>query len=789
MLNELYDLWQACERVQIQLPIRIPGLDEGQNEDGLRVFLRKDGSISRIEAVPGEQMKRIRKWKCGEGITLPVFNFEPLHAIRLRGKQALAKRFNGLELRARERLLRRSRPIRWETGPQSRRQKLAGAFKNVSGDLSQRIGADASPDGDAWRALIETLQRVDVEVMFLALSKALQEHLGNGPSNDCSLDVLFQNATKDKASTTPVQFEPEGTFSAPVYSRKAQEWLAGVLAKTLIAGEKEDEAESVSVGGVNRNSTAENLQGVVWGKADGSLETYRDVKLPVLGKASLFNRDVKNKPTSARYDGGKAIFPVGQDVRMKLMAAIEWLAAEERKGKTWVVRGKPKKEGVFLLFTYLCERMDSTPEHLVEVFAGPPDDESDQVVVKFETLCGGVARALDGIPQLSDSAQIKIFALHKPDGYRAQVFASESFTKGGLKSLAHAWQSACRLHPPIVIPQFVQQGEDSLVRQFEPSIPFPYQAIECLNTVWEKCEHADDAKSDSASDYDLADAFELLRRTGSRPMDAAYLGRMLDLAVRRALPLMRAVAQAMHQTRNKVFVARGDNARHATKSLLHAQRWPCLLALLLHRLGYQLKKFMKEPAYLIGRFLAQLDRLHGYYAKHVSGKEDGLRQLLGNALMATALESPLRAFELAGQRMLPYQAWGRSFAHGRKSKDALGAASDDAKFANSDKWEVHHVLEELGQIAEALSDLVIPETNRAVLPAREGHESKEPAKQWLDLTDTLKAKDRAWVHADSAAKAQMLLGYLARPDRENSTANPKTENTPKPLDFDEVAHT
>jgi hypothetical protein len=397
-------------------------------------------------------------------------------------------------------------------------------------------------------------------------------------------------------------------------------------------------------------------------------------------------------------------------------------------------------------------------------------------------------QALDGIPSLNAESRIQVFALHKPDPGRTQIFASESFTQSVLKIMAESWKAHCRAHPPILLPQFTQEGEATLLRNLEPLVPFPYQAIECLNTIWEKCEKAENAKGESASDYSFADAFELLRRTGEHPTDATYLGRMLDLAVRSALPLMTAVAQAMHQTRNKVFVARGDNARHATKSLLLARRWPCLLALLLHRLGYQLNTFMKEPAYLIGRFLAQLDRLHGYYAKHVSGKEDGLRQLLGNSLMATALESPLRAFELAGQRMLPYQAWGRSFAQGRQSKDALGTASDDAKFANSDKWEVHRVLEDLGQIAEALSDLAIPETNRAVLPAREGHESKAPAKQLLDLTDTLKAKDRAWMHADSAAKAQMLLGYLARPERENSTTNPKSENTPKPPDFDEVAH-
>jgi hypothetical protein len=254
---------------------------------------------------------------------------------------------------------------------------------------------------------------------------------------------------------------------------------------------------------------------------------------------------------------------------------------------------------------------------------------------------------------------------------------------------------------------------------------------------------------------------------------------------------MMGVAHAMHQAvakqheKKRVFLAQGDKTC-ALKSLLQARRWPCLLSLLLARLGYELQTFMKEPAYLIGRFLAQLDRLHAYYAKHVSGKEDGLRQLLGNAIMATALESPLRAFELAGQRMLPYQAWGQSFAQGRKSKDALGAAPDEAKATNSDKWEVYLVLEDLGRIAEELSDWAIPEANRAGLPSRAGHEAKAPTKPILDLTDTLKANDRAWMHADSAAKAQMLLGYLACPTRERSgtTGGTQAAAAPTAPDFD-----
>lgn len=779
MLNELHDLWQAGERAGIAFPLRIPGLDEGQNDDRLRVYVREDGSISRIEAVPAEQMKRIRKWKCGEGITLPVFNFEPLHTIRLRGKQPLLKRLNALSKKARLRLLRQQRPIRWAPGSQSRFQKLAGAFKNVSADLLGKIGEDSDPNGAAWRALLETLPTLDAAAFLRSLSAALRDRLGGPGADDGSVNLLFHNSSKNKPTTVPVQIEPEGEFSARIYSPAAQGWLVSILSQTLLVDadlNSDDQSASVAPSPLTA-SVDGSSQTAVWGKPRGAWEKYHDVKLPVLGKASLFNRDVGAKPTSARYDENHAIFPIGQDVRMKLMAAVEWLAAEERRGKTWAVRGKPKKEGVFLLLTYLAEKMDDTPEHLAEVFVGPQEEESDRAIVQFETVCAGVVAALDGIPGLSDAARIRVFALHKPDGYRAQVFASESLSPRALKLLASAWQTDCRSHPRILVPQFTQDGEETKVRDLEPLIPFPYQAIECLNTIWEKCGTADNAKSESASDYDFADAFELLRRTGSHPTDAAYLGRMLDLAIRRALPLMTAVGQAMHQVHQRVFLAQGDKARHATKSRLQACRWPCLLSLLLTRLGYQRETSMKEPAFLIGRFLAQLDRLHAYYAKYVSGKEDGLRQLLGNSLMSTALESPLRAFELAGQRMLPYQAWAEQFSRG---KDAYQDESKrtEAGFVSSILWD-------LGRIAEELSQCGIPEANRASLPPRVGHEAKAPTKPILDLADTLKANDRAWMHADSAAKAQMLLGYLARPARKETTttAATSTPNVETPPDF------
>ena len=159
---------------------------------------------------------------------------------------------------------------------------------------------------------------------------------------------------------------------------------------------------------------------------------------------------------------------------------------------------------------------------------------------------------------------------------------------------------------------------------------------------------------------------------------------------------------------------------------------------------------MNDPAYLVGRLLAEVDRLHSYYALCVSDKEQ-MRQLLGNSTMAVALEQPRRALELLGQRILPYQAWAYSFSRG-KYKDEQ--KNKDAKIVSEILWE-------LGKISAELAKRTVPEENVASLPNREGHESRPPAKNLLD------AKDYAWMEVSAAAKAQMLLGYLARPSKEN----------------------
>lgn len=772
MLNELYDLCSALEKTGIRPETRAQGLEEGRKQEGVRVFLLPDGKVSRFERVAAEDMKRICKWSAGAGQSLPVYNLDSVFIVPPAEFDHLKKAWTGSHRKGHQ--FAEPHPttarLNWpaSTGKRSRTKDLNSAVTTVTQQIRAAASDDFTHGGDAWNVLLRTLSTLDVLPFVGHLGDELVNWTRTGLAPKCAFDLLYcSEDNADKPPKTPVQFEPEGVFDAPIYSPPAQQWLTKV--RQNFACQKTQSAARQRKRVKGRSALP---LPPVWGSEAGCAETFSPVDSPI-GQISFFNKDIVEKPTSVRYDRESWIFPVGADKRADFISAMKWLTHSDRKGKTWVIRSKPKKEGVFLLVTYLNEKVD-TPAHLADLFTGPAREESDRAIVQFETICSGLIEAIEAIPTLTDHAKVNLFALHKPDPGRTQIFCSESFTASALKTLAEAWQADCRKHPPILLPQFPLRTKEEAEQQeaagiklrpqpFPPSVPYPYQAVECLNTLWQKCEDSDSAKADPAADLDLFDAFELLRRTGQGPTDADYLGRILELAVRRALPLLTAVGQAMHQTNRVTFAAMGDRGRHLARSVLHARRWPCLLSLLLTRLGYELNTptTMKETSFLIGRFLAQLDRLHAYYAKYVSGKDEGLRQLLGNSLMSVALESPLRAFELAGQRMLPYQAWAEQFS---RCRDRF---KEEQK--QKDAGSVGAILWDLGRIAEDLSERGIPEATRDSLPQREGQEAKTPTKPILDLADTLKAQDRAWMHADSAAKAQMLLGYLARPSKKGPT--------------------
>jgi hypothetical protein len=94
-------------------------------------------------------------------------------------------------------------------------------------------------------------------------------------------------------------------------------------------------------------------------------------------------------------------------------------------------------------------------------------------------------------------------------------------------------------------------------------------------------------------------------------------------------------------------------------------RWQSLKAIalfgiFLRQLNQQYSIFMKEPVYQLGQLLALADSLHEQYCKHVrDGKTP--TQLIGSSIFNTALEQPVFALARLAERMVPYQAWAKTF--------------------------------------------------------------------------------------------------------------------------------
>jgi len=119
---------------------------------------------------------------------------------------------------------------------------------------------------------------------------------------------------------------------------------------------------------------------------------------------------------------------------------------------------------------------------------------------------------------------------------------------------------------------------------------------------------------------------------------------------------------------------------------------------------------MHSAPFLVGRVLSLADLLHKDYCRLVRNNSYP-PQLIGNAHLTTCLENPIRGLARLSERIAVYQAWANTV-----SGNESGLA----------KW----VLSQLAEVTLELAGLPLPG------------------------------------HTEDADKAQMLLGYLARPKRQ-----------------------
>ncbi|MBS0160392.1 MAG: hypothetical protein JSS26_17580 [Nitrospira sp.] len=203
------------------------------------------------------------------------------------------------------------------------------------------------------------------------------------------------------------------------------------------------------------------------------------------------------------------------------------------------------------------------------------------------------------------------------------------------------------------------------------------------------------------------------------------LNLLLDTRVQQEHQVSRALNVLVRQSASLLLAigqAQNRNQFHRMPSsnTKQARLLPSILGLLLYKSGHRKGVYMHVSPFLIGRLLSLADQLHQQYCLKVR-KGSMPSQLVGNALMPIALEQPTQALALLSQRILPYQAWARTVQ-------------------GNDVGLVKFFLGEMGKLCNEFASLPLPEG------------------------------------CDDAAKAQMLLGYLARTERsDDSSAGKQTQ--------------
>jgi hypothetical protein len=647
--------------------------------------------VGRKEPSDIEKFQRLRKYECSKGglrESTPGLNIDPL----FRQKQGGDEKEFRKEVSAFQKALKAGK-IHEITARQERLERLFDqcdpnwkgrdktvdkCLKDAARILSEQLALVTGPNAKSiapMRELLRRSQLLDAVRLYQQLTDQCRRAIVGGASGSDAeqiVQVLFS-----KPASVVLELSEWQGYDYPANHEIVWRTINHVLIEAAAP------AAAPTGAAATAGPRILERQGVFGEAAPVNDVKMPGRKLPRLGLIKLRSL-TKNAFCQTRYGLTEDdACPVGLDVREDLAASLEWIAQPERRNKTWSdISESCGFDKPALLFAYpSC--LPADPPRLSAFFAGPGLN-AFQAESRFEECARAVTDCLSGLVAADPRTTIRVFVLLKFDAARTKVVYSRQFEVQRLLTAAAEWQTGGRNLPPIFIRQF-NEARSPCWRV--PLVPFPANVAWCLNTCWLKGA----SKSSKVCGLGIGDGLTLLLDSGRTLQDVA--ARSLRQALANGTPLLLALAQA-HQA-NRVFgVPLG----------LEVQRLllPTIFGLLLWKMGSFWEAYVNDNPYLIGRLLSLADRLHRNYCEH---ERDGKLppQLLGNALMPTALENPAAGLARLSERLPLYY-----------------------------------------RVAETVLRASVAEVEHSI--------------------DRSKLADRC----TDVEKAQMLLGYLARPDLVNS---------------------
>lgn len=684
MLNELYQLSDVLKIVNIKphdwhkdlKPLPKATI----KKPCYKILIGKDISIESIEPIVEDKVTFLRKWEQGNGNSFPGFNIQPLYRVTDDEIKKKIKKWREGKETIDVDLLKKwcsGDNLNWDEKFGKKMEKCLGT---IPGELRKKC-TDIPIE---FKALINLCERIEVlgadgnGRLFQELVSFITGSFANANTSSLLPILIHEGSSKKKANDDrggiSVFMDIPDWNEYPVASKDTIDCINACLLNHV-----HDTPDNVNDDKIFKDAFGDHC--------NGDEEKLPEVKLPIIGSVKLRAMSSES-PCQQRYGTIDAqSFRIGANSRRLTKGALEWLGADEREGVTWG-RADTKE----LIFAYPTI-MPKTPLKLAACFGA---HKADDTGARFENYTKNVIASLKGVkPNLKD-VELRIFSLRKMDKARTKVVFHRNYSAQRLADAAIEWQQGCANSPSLEFKTWGEEKGKTTIASYQT--PFPLQVADCLNRVW---------KLDGTSKSEVM----------AIPKSAG-IELLLDESVsRRQVPHLLSV---LLQNGKNLFISMG-NAMHCNEvvtlggSEKHKQFMPAILGLLLWKLGIRKESYMNNPPYLVGRMLKVADELHAVYCKEVR-KNNLPPQLLGNALMAAALDSPTQALSQLALRIAPYLGWART-----NSTASAGLS--------------RFFLKEFGIIEEKLRNNELPQ------------------------------------RLDDAAKAQLLLGYISNNAQTEATNN------------------
>jgi len=672
MLNELYHLSVTLKDSDIKPPDWYGDLKPlpkaTPKKPCYKILVSRDGSIAGVEPINEELVQNLRKYEPSNGNSFPGFNIQPLYRITDVDRKKRIKKWQEKKEPVDFSLVKEWCSANCMNWDDKFCKKIEKCLNLIPKELQTRC-ADIPREFDALKHLFErvvVLGGGGLDMFFQTFKSFIWNAFENDTVPSLLPLLIHQGSSnkkpdKDRGSVS-VFLDVLDWKEYPVAHKETIEYINRQLMKmTSNAGAHQ--------GHQNNDAFGKDNTGV-----EGKLP---EVKLPIIGAVKL--RAMSSElPCQSRYGTIDAkSFRIGAESRRLAKGALEWLGADEREGKTW-----GRADGKELIFAYPT----MLPKTLPKLTACFGARRADDFGSRFENYAKDVVDCLKGLAPSLKEIELRVFSLRKMDKARTKVVFHRNYSAQRLDEAAREWQQGCANIPVIRMKGWGQEkGKTILV---EPETPFPLQIANCLNRVWK----LDGTSKDEIKSIPKSAGIELLLDESE---SLRYVPHLLTIALQNGRGLFISMGDTLH--RNEIFKLDGFGN--------HRQLMPSILGLLLWKLGVKKEVYMNNLPYLVGRILKLADDLHALYCKEV--RNNSLPpQLLGNALMAAAIDSPTKALAQLALRIAPYLGWART-----NSTESAGLS--------------RHLLKEFGLVETKFRDAVLPDR----------------------LTDI--------------ARAQLLLGYIS----------------------------